>query len=206
MMLGLLIYCYTLGVFSSRQIERATWRGVGVRFMTGDTHPDHDTICTFRRENLDLIAQTFLEVLKLAREMGLLEGGDHQRRSGTHIRANASEAQECGLCASGRVGGQLKLDIAQLLEKSQEEADVLGARGSGGELPQEIARRDKLREKMASARATLQLSRPGSGRPPSGRSMKGRCVSVRSARSGQGSRSRREQSQGAQRQARWTKI
>ena len=51
MMLGLLIYCYALGLFSSRRIERATYRDIAVRYLTADTHPDHDTICTFRREN-----------------------------------------------------------------------------------------------------------------------------------------------------------
>ena len=51
MMLALLIYCYANGVFGSRRIERATYRDVAVRCLTGDTHPDHDTICAFRRED-----------------------------------------------------------------------------------------------------------------------------------------------------------
>ena len=52
LMLALLIYCYANGIFSSRRIERATYRDIGVRYVTGNTHPDHDTICKFRRENL----------------------------------------------------------------------------------------------------------------------------------------------------------
>ena len=48
MMLGLLIYCYANGIFSSRKIERATHRDVAVRYLTAGTHPDHDTICKFR--------------------------------------------------------------------------------------------------------------------------------------------------------------
>ena len=69
MMLELLIYCYASGVFGSRRIERATYRDLGVRYLTGDTHPDHDTICAFRRANGEVIKEAFLEVLKLAREM-----------------------------------------------------------------------------------------------------------------------------------------
>jgi transposase len=49
MMLGLLIYSYASGLFASRQIERASHDSVAVRFLCADTHPDHDTICTFRR-------------------------------------------------------------------------------------------------------------------------------------------------------------
>lgn len=51
MMLALLIYCYANGIFGSRRIERATHRDIGVRYITANEHPDHDTICTFRRKN-----------------------------------------------------------------------------------------------------------------------------------------------------------
>ena len=51
MMLALLVYCYANGIFSSRRIERATYRDIGVRYLTGDSHTDHDTICEFRRRN-----------------------------------------------------------------------------------------------------------------------------------------------------------
>ena len=53
MMLALLVYCYANGVFGSRRIERATYRDLGVRYLTADCHPDHDTICAFRRRNVD---------------------------------------------------------------------------------------------------------------------------------------------------------
>ena len=73
MMLALLIYCYANGIFSSRRIERATWRDVAVRFLTGDTHPDHDTICRFRRENFEAVSEAFLQVLQVVSLMALLE-------------------------------------------------------------------------------------------------------------------------------------
>jgi transposase len=55
MMLGLLIYCYSTGTFSSRRIETQTYENVAVRYLTADTHPDHDSICKFRRENKELL-------------------------------------------------------------------------------------------------------------------------------------------------------
>ena len=51
MMLALLVYCYANGIFGSRRIERATYRDIGVRYVAANCHPDHDTICTFRRSN-----------------------------------------------------------------------------------------------------------------------------------------------------------
>lgn len=68
MMLALLIYCYASGIFSSRRIERATYRDISVRFIAANTHPDHDTIATFRRRNGEAFCAAFEQVLLLASE------------------------------------------------------------------------------------------------------------------------------------------
>ena len=54
MMLALLIYCYANGRFGSHRIDRVTYRDLGVRYVAADCHPDHDTICAFRRQNFVL--------------------------------------------------------------------------------------------------------------------------------------------------------
>ena len=63
LMLALLVYSYANGVFSSRRIERATYRDIGARFIAANTHPDHDTIASFRRTNKQAFEAAFLEVL-----------------------------------------------------------------------------------------------------------------------------------------------
>jgi transposase len=90
MMLALLIYCYSHGIFGSRRIEAATHQHLSVRYLGGNTHPDHDTICKFRRENFEAIAGCFLRVLELARELGLLRVGT-VAIDGTRLRASASK-------------------------------------------------------------------------------------------------------------------
>jgi transposase len=70
MLLGLLVYGYATGVFSSRELERATYDSVAFRFIAANDHPDHDTIATFRRRFLKEIEGLFVKVLLLAREMG----------------------------------------------------------------------------------------------------------------------------------------
>lgn len=62
-MLALLIYCYTSGIFSSRRIEFATYRDIGMCFVAVNFHPDRDTICEFHRENLTASSEGFLQVL-----------------------------------------------------------------------------------------------------------------------------------------------
>jgi transposase len=88
-MLGLLVYGYATGLFSSRKIERATYDSVAFRYLAAGHHPDHDTLATFRRRFLDELAGVFVQVLELAREMKLLKLGTVSL-DGTKIHANAS--------------------------------------------------------------------------------------------------------------------
>ena len=152
-MLTLIIYCYANGLFGSRRIERATHRDIAVRFICANTHPDHATICRFRRENAEAIAESFLQVLQLAREMKILKVGTISV-DGTKIKANASKDKSVCYERAGELEQQLKLDIKELLEKAEvadqsDEADVQ-------KLPDEINRRKKLLEKMSTARRKLE--------------------------------------------------
>lgn len=75
MLLSLLLFSYATGVFSSRRIERSTYESVLARMIAGDSHPDHDTLCAFRRNNLALINESFVRVLEMAAELKVLKVG-----------------------------------------------------------------------------------------------------------------------------------
>ena len=83
LLLGILVYGYATGVFSSRKLERASYDSVAFRFIAANEHPDHDTIATFRRRFLKEIEGLFVQVLLVAREMGssLARLGSTARRS-----------------------------------------------------------------------------------------------------------------------------
>jgi transposase len=153
LMLALLIYSYANGIFSSRRIERATYRDLGVRFIAANTHPDHDTICKFRRENEQAIAETFLQVLLLARELKLLRVGTVSV-DGTKLDANASLHKSVRYDRAGQLVTQLQGEIAELLAQA-EAADARGEVDPQA-LPAEIARRDTLRSKLDAARQRLE--------------------------------------------------
>lgn len=152
LMLALLIYCYANAIFASRRIERATYRDVAVRYLTADTHPDHDTICTFRRNNLEAIAAAFVDVLELARELQLLQVGIVSI-DGTHIKASASKDKNLTYERAQQLRAQLRQDVDQLLQQA-EQADAQAQ--DPQQLPQEIARREKLLAKMEKACAQLE--------------------------------------------------
>ncbi len=153
MMLTLLIYCYANGIFSSRRIERATYRDVAVRFLAADTHPDHDTICTFRRENFEAVAAAFLQVLQLARTMGVLKVGTVSV-DGTHIKASASKNRNVRYDRAKQLELQLEADIKDLMERA-EKADH-SHDDNGQSIPKEIARRENLKNKIQAAREYLE--------------------------------------------------
>lgn len=153
MMLGLLIYCYANGIFGSRRIETATHRDVSVRYLTGDTHPDHDTICTFRRENLEAVHECFVNVLELASEIGVLKVGTVSV-DGTKIRANASKHKSLRYDRAGELVEQLDLEVKELLD--QAEAADRSDEEQGQRLPEQIAQREALKAKLEQAREKLE--------------------------------------------------
>ena len=153
MMLALLIYCYANGVFSSRRIERATHRDIGVRFVAANLHPDHDTIATFRRENLAAVSESFLQVLLLARELKLLKVG-LVSVDGTKIDASASKHRSVRYDRAGELVEQLELEIAELMARA-DAADATDEEDPQA-LPKEIARREALRDRLDAARHRLE--------------------------------------------------
>src|SRR6201997_5686549 len=152
-LLGVLVYGYATGVFSSRKLERATYDSVAFRFIAANDHPDHDTIATFRRRFLKDIAALFVRVLELAREMGLLKLGT-VALDGTKIHANASRHSALSYEHAGKIEAQLKAEVAELLGRAEaaDQADV----ADGLSIPEELARREERLAKLAEARAKLE--------------------------------------------------
>jgi transposase len=156
MMLGLLVYSYATGMFSSRKIERATYENVAVRVMCADTHPDHDTICAFRRQNAELLAAGFAQVLELAARCGVLQvGGITVAIDGTKVLANASKHAAVSYERAEEQMRELDLEIGQLLGKA-EEADSTPLE-DGLSIPEEVQRRAERKAKLEAARAEMEL-------------------------------------------------
>lgn len=151
-MLALLIYSYANGVFSSRRIERASFRDIGARFIAANTHPDHDAIATFRRVNKAAFEAAFLQVLLLARASGLLRLGTVSI-DGTKIDANASKIRSVRYDRAQALRDKLAADIAELSTKA-EAADAEDIDPQA--LPAEIARREALKAKLDAACTRLE--------------------------------------------------
>lgn len=152
-LLGLLIYGYASGVHSSRKIERATYDSVAFRYVSANTHPDHDTLATFRRRFLKEVEALFMQVLLLAREMKLLKLG-HIALDGTKINANASKHKALSWGHANKIEAQLRQEVQTLLALA--ESSDRAAVPDGMDVPAEIARREDRLRAIARAKAKIE--------------------------------------------------
>jgi transposase len=160
-LLGLLLYGYATGVFSSRKIERATYESIPFRFIAGGLHPDHDTIAAFRKSFLAEVADLFVQVLLVAHEAGILKLGNISL-DGSKIHADASKSKAVSYKRLLQLEQQLRAEVVELLSLS-ERADRGEASGGKEVLPEGldieaeiVFRQDRLAH-LAQAKAVLEL-------------------------------------------------
>ena len=152
-LLGLLFYGYATGVFSSRQIERATYEVIPFRFIAGDMHPDHDTIAYFRQRFLAELRELFVQILLIAQAMGHLQLGNVSL-DGSKIHADASKSKA--------ISYKRLLAIEAYLQAEVNELFILAEAADGGQLPaemsipDEIERRQQQLARLAEAKQVLE--------------------------------------------------
>ncbi len=163
--LAILVYGYATGVFSSRKLEQATYDSVAFRYIAADTHPDHDTLATFRRRFLDELSDLFVQVLEMAKEMKLLKLGN-VCLDGTKIHANASRHSALSHGHIEKLEVQLKAEVQELLALAEQadQADI----PDGLSLPEEYQREKAEYEQKMARRAAQedQTGKKAAGKPP----------------------------------------
>ena len=152
-MLSLLFYGYATGVFSSRKIERATYDSVAFRYISANTHPDHDTIATFRKRFLKELSELFVQILSIAQEMGVLKVGKVSL-DGTKVKANASKHKALSYAHATKLQKQLEDEVATLLKKAQSADNKED--NDGMNIPDEIARREDRLEIIKLAKEKIE--------------------------------------------------
>ena len=159
MMVKVLIYGYTSGVFSSRKMARKLTEDVAFRVLSANNFPAHRTIREFRQLHLAEFSALFVQVVQLAREAGLVKLG-RLGIDGTKIKANASKHKAMSYGRMLDEEARLKGEIAGLLKQAEaqdraEEAEQ-GSDGDDGGLPQELKRRADRLEVIQAAKARLE--------------------------------------------------
>lgn len=159
MMIKLLVYAYCTGKPSSRKIERATYDEVPYRVLSANQHPDHDSIAHFRKRHLKALAGLFVQVLELAKQMGLVKLG-HVALDGTKIKANASKHKAMSYQRMTEADQRLDQEVKALLaaaEQADDDDDAKHGKGKrGDELPPEVRHKQARLNKIREAKAALE--------------------------------------------------
>jgi len=141
-----------LGIFASRQIEQATYELIPVLYITGGTHPDHDSINTFRKRFLEQLQPLFVQILVYAESLGIFKLGDISI-DGPKIQAHASKHKAMSWEYANKLEVQLQVEVEALLHKSQTEA---GENFRDINIPQELQRRQERLEKIAQVKVEIE--------------------------------------------------
>lgn len=152
-LLALLFYGYATGIFSSRKIEQATYDSVAFRYIAANTHPDHDTIATFRKRFLKELKPLFVQILIIAKEIGMLKLGKVSL-DGTKVKANASQHHALSWKHACRIEKQLQEEVEELMRLGQQ-ADCTELH-EGLNIPQELARRQDRLEAIMVAKEKIK--------------------------------------------------
>src|ERR1022692_1643996 len=150
-LLGLLLYGYATGIFSSRKIEQATYESVPFCFIAGDLHPDHDTLANFRRTFLPEIKELFVQVLLQAQQAGVLKLGTISL-DGSKVHADASKHHAVSYTHLLKVETQLRAEVEELVARVEQPEEV----PEGLVISEEITRRKTKLEQLAKAKEVLQ--------------------------------------------------
>jgi transposase len=153
MMVKVLVYGYATGVFSSRKIERRLHEDLAFRLLAADNFPRHRTIRDFRALHLKELSDLFVQVVKLAREMGLVKLGT-VAIDGTKLKANASRHKAMSYERMQQAEAELKAQIDALLERARS-TDTAEAGEPEVDLPAEIERREVRLKAITEARQRL---------------------------------------------------
>ncbi len=154
MMVSLLIYAYAQGVFSSRRIEQLTYENLSVRYVCGNTHPDHDTIAKFRRENDALFQDCMRSVILLAQELGMVKLG-MLAADGTRMEANANRHRFTTQKQLEQEQARVDKIIKELLQKA-EAADQAEDAEEPPELPLELVDEQKRQQAIKAGMERLK--------------------------------------------------
>lgn len=155
----LLLYGYSVGMTSSRAMEKATYDHVAFRYLAADQHPDHDTIANFRQRHLEPLASLFLQALRLCHKAGLVKLGN-VALDGTKMLANASTHRSVTYQQLHEREEHWKAVITRLLtvaEETDRREDQQFGRGQNADpLPEELAHAQSRLTRIQQAKAELE--------------------------------------------------
>ena len=164
MMLKVILYGYTVGIFSARKLMRACMENLAFQYLSGMQKPAFKTFIEFRNRHCEDLREVFIQTVKLAQTLGLAKLGQ-VALDGSKIRANTSKHKAMSYGRMKEEEKRLKEEIESLLKKGgeidEQENQEFGADEDGYSLKEELARRESRLAKICEAKAVLEEREKG---------------------------------------------
>ena len=157
MMIKVLIYGYATGTFSSRKLAAKLHEDVALRVLAAENYPAHRTLSDFRALHLQELSALFVQVVRLARECGLVKLGT-VAVDGTKLKANASRHKAMSYERMLKAEAELKAQIDGLLNRAKA-ADDLEKNEPDIDIPSEIKRQIPVLQEWVVSKNLLTLDR-----------------------------------------------
>lgn len=160
MMVKVLLYGYATGTFSSRKLAKKLYEDVAFRFLAGENFPAHRTIAEFRQRHLAAFRKLFVQVVLIAKELGLVKLGT-VAIDGTKVKASASKHKAMSYGRMQKEEERLRAEIVELTSRASQvdvqENAVGSEENSGEEIPEELKRREQRLKKIKEAQERLKI-------------------------------------------------
>jgi len=159
MMLCVLLYSYTQGIYSSRKMAKSCEERIDYMSLSGMSYPDFRTLSYFRKNNLGAIGRLFVQVLKLCQEAKLVKLG-HVSLDGSKVKGNASKSKNMKYGKMQKKEAELNEEVARWLEECDaidaEEDEAYGSDKRGDELPSWVSDKQERSRKLKEARESME--------------------------------------------------
>jgi transposase len=158
LIVSILIYAYSRGVFSSRQIERRCREDLSFMFISEMNCPNFRVLGDFRKNNPDFFHACFKQSVLLAMELGLASLG-HVSLDGSKFKANTSKHKAMSYKRLKDREKELTEEIESLVEiarKCDKEEDEEYKEKTGYEIPEDLKHREGRLSKIRKAKAALE--------------------------------------------------
>jgi len=155
---SILIYAYTQGVFSSREIEKKCHEDLSFMFISHSNCPNFRVLSDFRKDNYEFFKDCFKQSVLLAKEAGMVSLG-HVSLDGSKFKANTSKHKAMSYGRLKAKEKELTQEIEALIakaDKCDKEEDEEYKDNSGYEIPEELKNKEKRLAKIKEAKEALE--------------------------------------------------
>jgi len=158
LIVSILIYAYSRGVFSSREIERRCHEDLSFMYIARMNCPNFRVLSDFRKDQSGFFHDCFKQTVRLAMELKLASLG-HISLDGSKFKANSSKHKAMSYKRLQEKEQELTKEIDALIEKASrcdKEEDLAYRERTGYEIPEDLTHKERRLAQIKAAKEAIE--------------------------------------------------